>query len=92
MNVNNEQADNVIKMLIDMKNDFVGLQRYEIAAYLRGVENSFTNKNNAIFIEPTFENLFDQLNIIHSKISITKDKNNLLSYIRNLKLNFLISR
>jgi|DEB19_MinimDraft_2_1074335.scaffolds.fasta_scaffold49047_2 hypothetical protein len=64
--------EEVINKIIELKEDSIKAQDYEMASRLRDIENSFNGQYNKTYIEPNEENL---------KLEITK----LVNYFTTLK-------
>jgi len=64
--------EEVINKVIELKEDSIKAQDYEMASRLRDIENSFNGQYNKTYIEPNEENL---------KLEITK----LVNYFTTLK-------
>jgi hypothetical protein len=81
-------GSNVIRKVTELKESYIRSQDFEMAAKLRGLENSFTNSRfTEIHIEPTEENFkLEIIKIIQyfSKMNINTNG------VRDLKLMLLL--
>lgn len=79
--------EEVIKKTIELKENSIKEQDYEMASKLRDIENSFNGNYNKAYIEPNLENLKKELN----KLVEYFNKNNSKSQcFRDLKLILLL--
>lgn len=54
--------EEVIKKIIELKENSIKEQDYEMASKLRDIENSFNGRYNKVYIEPNLKNLKIELN------------------------------
>lgn len=78
----------IIKKVIEIKENSVRAQEYEFAGYIRDIENSFTKSKHArIHLEPTLENLKIELHKVLTKFDGYPF---CIQSIRDLKLKLLL--
>ena len=83
--------EEVINKVIELKEDSIKAQDYEMASRLRDIENSFNGQYNKTYIEPNEENLkleITKLVNYFTKLKYTDYDKNLL---RDLKLKLLFN-
>ena len=79
--------EEVIRKIIELKENSIKSQDYEMSAKLRDIENSFNGMYGKVYIEPNLENLKIELN----KLVKYFNKNNSQSQcFRDLKLILLL--
>ncbi len=81
----------IIDLVITMKSDAVKLQLFDVASYLRNIENIFKGQFGEDKKEPTTENLILLLNHHIDKSSNVEVESYLKSVLRDFKID-LISR
>ena len=82
------ESKKVINKILELKNNSVKVQDYEMATKLRDIENAFTNsKHTKVHIEPTEENLKIELLKLIEYFNIYNPKSQCL---RDIKLMLLL--
>lgn len=81
-----------INYVIKLKTNYVSIQNFEMAYYLRGIENKFNGSFGEKYLESNYDNLINSIsNIITTQTMIEENRMNFISIIRDIKIKRLIN-